>query len=85
MEYSRDARADLGEDAIEQTRQHVRDHLASVADADDDPTTYAAQVRITATAVDNRTIRFTGTLDAELDAPYLKADYDPDEAEAAGL
>ena len=85
MEYSRDAPANAGEDAIEQTRQHVRDHLASVADADDDPATLAGRVWIATTAVDNRTIRFTGTLDAEPDAPYLKAEYDPDEAEAAGL
>jgi len=30
-------------------------------------------------------MRVIGTLDAEPDAPYLKADYDPDEAERNGL
>jgi len=30
-------------------------------------------------------LRVIGTLDAEPDAPCLKADYDPDEAERSGL
>lgn len=76
MEYTRDLPEDATQDQVDGTIKHVRDHLASIADSDDDPTTRSGDVEVRAERVDGK-IRITGYLDAEPDAPYLKDDYDP--------
>lgn len=79
LTYQRDLPADSPDEAIEETKAHVREHLASIADADDDPSTHAGQVRVWMARHpdDPSMIRVEGQLDAEPDAPYLKGDYDP--------
>lgn len=76
MEYTRDLPEDATQDQVDGTLKHVRDHLASIADSDDDPTTRSEDVEVRVERVDGK-IRITGYLDAEPDAPYLKDDYDP--------
>lgn len=76
MEYSRDLPEDATQDMIDGTLRHVRDHLASIADSDDDPATRSEDVEIRVERVDGK-VRVIGYLDAEPDAPYLKSDYDP--------
>lgn len=76
MEYTRDLPEDATQEQIDKTIEHVRDHLASIADSDDDPTTRAEDVEVVVVRVEGK-IQVAGTLDAEPDAPYLKADYDP--------
>jgi len=79
LEYQRDIPKDSPEDVIEAEKAHVRDHLASLADNDDDPTTHAGQVKVwTAKHPDDpNLIRIEGALDAEIKAPYLEPGYDP--------
>lgn len=79
IEYQRDVPADSSSEVIEAEKAHVRDHLAAIAAADDDPTTYADQVRVWMAhhPTDPGQLRIEGALDAEPDAPYLKPDYDP--------
>jgi hypothetical protein len=79
IEYQRDIPADTPEDLIEREREHVRAHLAAIADADDDPTTLADAVRVwTARHPDDPTmLRIEAALDAEPNAPYLDPAYDP--------
>lgn len=84
MEYTRDLPEDATQDQIDGTLKHVRDHLASIADSDDDPTTRSEDVEIRVERVDGK-IRIIGYLDAEPDAPYLKGDYDPYEGVPQGL
>jgi len=76
MKYTRDLPEDATQDVIDAAVKHVRDHLASIADTDDDPTTHADDVRVRTEHRDGR-IWILGELDAEPDAPYLKADFDP--------
>lgn len=76
MEYTRDLPEDATQDQVDGTLKHVRDHLASIADSDDDPTTRSEDVEVRVERVDGK-IRITGYLDAEPDAPYLKEGYDP--------
>lgn len=76
MIYTRDLPQDATQDQVDATIEHVRDHLASIADADDDPTTHAEDVTVRTEHRDGR-IWVIGELDAEPDAPYLKADFDP--------
>ena len=79
IEYQRDIPIDSPEDVIEATRAHVRENIATIADADDDPTMHADQVRVWAARhpEDPTLLRIEGVLDAEPDAPYLKPDHDP--------
>lgn len=79
IEYQRDIPADSPDDVIEATRQHVRDYLATAADADDDPTTRAGDVKVWQARHPEREdlIRIEGYIDAEPNAPYLRLDYDP--------
>lgn len=79
LEYQRDVPADSSEEVIEAEKQHVRDHLAAIADADDDPTTHAEAVRVWMAAHPHEPnlLRIEGYLDAEADAPYLKPGFDP--------
>lgn len=80
MRYRRDvARGDWP--AIASEVEHVRAHLSSVADADDDPETNADDVRIE--VVDHvdgdlALVSVIGELDAEPNAPYLRPGFDPD-------
>lgn len=76
MIYTRDLPEDATQDQVDLTVEHVRDHLASIADSDDDPATHADDVTVRTEHRDGR-IWVVGELDAEPDAPYLKADYDP--------
>ncbi len=76
MKYTRDLPEDATQDVVDATAEHVRDHLASIADSDDDPATRADDVRVRTERRDGR-IWVLGELDAEPDAPYLKADFDP--------
>lgn len=73
LTYSRWAPAD----AVPDTIDHVRAHLSSVATPDDNPDTYADNVDITLEK-DGDGLRITGVLDAEADAPYLRADFTPE-------
>ncbi len=57
---------------------HVRAHLSSVADANDDPTTYADRVRISRENKDDG-VEITGELDVEPNAPYLRPGFDPEQ------
>jgi hypothetical protein len=68
-------------DAIDATAAHVRDHLAAVADLDDDPTTYTDQVQLTVgphVDGDPDLVTIFGELDADPAAPYLRDDFDPE-------
>lgn len=78
MRYVRDVPRD-DEAALAVERVHVRDHLAAVADADDDPATRAGAVQVwTVEHPDDPTLlRIVGELSAEPTAPYLDPDYDP--------
>lgn len=76
MRYARELPPDASQDVIDATLRHVRDHLAAVADADDDPATRAGDVEVRVER-EGGTIRVIGSLDAEPTAPYLRDDYDP--------
>lgn len=79
MRYRRDVSRD-DQFAIDAEIAHVRAHLASVADSDDDPTTHAGDVVVRVTDHvdgDPALVSVIGELDAEPDAPYLKPGYDP--------
>lgn len=80
LRYRRDVPAD-DPDTITTETEHVRVHLAAIADTDDDPTTHADDV--TVRVVDHidgdpALVSIIGELDATPDAPYLRDDYDPD-------
>lgn len=79
MEYQRDIPADSPDDVVEATKAHVRDYLAARADADDNPETYAGDVRVWSARhpEDPTLLRIEGALDAEPDAEYLRDGYDP--------
>lgn len=79
IEYQRDLPADSSEEIIALEEQHVRDHIASLADQGDDPTVLAEQVAVwRARHPENPDLlRIEGFLDAEPDAPYLKPGFDP--------
>ena len=74
--YTRDLPEDATQDIVDAAVAHVRAHLSSVAAHDDDPETNADDVMVRTEHRDGR-IWIIGVLDAEPDAPYLKADYDP--------
>lgn len=79
LEYQRDVPADSPDEVIELEKEHVREHLAAIADSDDDPTTHADQVHVWVERHPDSDdlLRIKGTLDADADAPYLKSDYQP--------
>lgn len=78
MEYVRDVPRD-DQVALEATVRHVRDHLAAVADTDDDPATRAEDVQVDVIDHPNRPElqRVVGQLDAAPVAPYLEDGHDP--------
>ena len=59
--------------ALELTEDHVRAHLSSIADADDDPETNADDVVIVVHELENE-FYVHGTLDADANAPYLNGE-----------
>ncbi|WHT21030.1 hypothetical protein N8J89_08165 [Crossiella sp. CA-258035] len=75
MRYSRFVPANAAE-ALPATAEHVRAHLSSVADADDDPTAHADDVRILVKPAPGGWL-VVGALDAEPNAPYLQPGFDP--------
>jgi hypothetical protein len=76
IEYVRDISVAATLKDKEETIKHVRDHVAAVADADDDPTTRAEDVEVRLEA-EGAIIHVRGFLDAEPDAPYLKEGFEP--------
>jgi hypothetical protein len=79
IEYQRDLPADSSDDVIAAEIEHVRAHIAAIADADDDPATRAEDVQVWKAKHpdDPGLIRIEGRLDAEPDAPYLRPGFDP--------
>lgn len=78
VRYRHDASNDQA--TIDAAAAHVRAHLSSVADGNDDPHVYADEVEVQVAAhVDGDTglVSVIGELDREPDAPYLRAGYDP--------
>lgn len=78
MRYSRWSPSEV----VPDVEAHVRAHLSSVADPNDSPTAYAGQVRINHEDVDDGVL-VIGDLDAEPDAPYLRAGFTPEDDIAA--
>lgn len=76
MQYSRHLPEDATQGDVDAAVEHVRDHLAAIADTDDDPATRAEDVTVRTEHRDGRIV-ITGELDAEPDAPYLVDGYDP--------
>jgi hypothetical protein len=76
MKYTRDLPEDATQELVDATIGHVRDHLASIADSDDDPTTRAEDVEVVVVRMEGK-VQVAGTLEAEPDAPYLQSDYGP--------
>lgn len=62
--------------ALIDTVDHVRGHLSSCCDPDDDPENLMDDVSI-AYAEDDAGVLVTGSIDREPRAPYLRDDYDP--------
>lgn len=77
MRYSRWVSDTAEPDALERTEQHVRAHLSSVADPDDDTERHAAEVRVRRRRRGAGTV-LIGELDREPDAPYVWAAFDVD-------
>lgn len=80
LNYQRDIPADADDEVIEQTKRHVRDQVAMMADLDDDPLTHGEDVRVWLSRHpdDPTMLRVEGHLDdAEIQAPYLLPDYNP--------
>ena len=78
--YRRDVPADRL--STRDTIAHIRAHLSAVADPDDDPDTYAKDVRITVSPHVDRDpgmVTVLGELDAEPDAPYLRDGWTPEQ------
>jgi len=79
---------DLPEKTLQETIQHVREHLSAVADEDDDPNTHAENVVITTEPYiresdGKRGTIVRGELDADPVAPYLHPDFKPEDDIAA--
>ncbi|AKJ72464.1 hypothetical protein GMA7_27 [Gordonia phage GMA7] len=58
-------RTSYKEDSLEETIEHVRDHVASIASANDDPSEYRDQVKIQTTRYDDGSVRVFGELDMD--------------------
>lgn len=81
MIYTRDLSAGYTVEQLNATDEHVRDHLAGAADPEDNPDSFAKDVEVRHEELPYSGMRVIGTLDAEPNAPYLEAGYDPDEAD----
>jgi hypothetical protein len=77
IEHSRHLAPGWTDEQLAATEGHVREHLAAIADTDDDPNTRAVDVRVTRRREDDGGLTVVGYLDAEPDAPYLRPGYDP--------
>jgi hypothetical protein len=78
--YQRDIPADSSDEVIEETKAHVREQVAMMADLDDDPLTHREDVTVWMSRhpEDPNLIRVEGHLDdAEIQAPYLLEGFDP--------
>lgn len=64
------------ERAMVDTVDHIRGHLSSCCDPDDDPENLMNDVTVSYFEDDAGTL-ITGSLNAEPTAPYLRADFDP--------
>ncbi|AMS03425.1 hypothetical protein SEA_BENCZKOWSKI14_32 [Gordonia phage Benczkowski14] len=65
-------------DALESTIEHVKCHIASIADPDDDPTTFHDQVNIELSQNEDGSTRVYGTLERDPACDYsLPEDYTP--------
>lgn len=78
MRYVRDVPVG-DQEALDATTAHVIAHLSAVAAEDDDPETNADDVHVWTQRHPDRDdlLRVVGELDAEPNAPYLRADHDP--------
>jgi len=77
LTYSRFVAAGAPDDALTVTEAHVREHLSSVATADDNPTWFAGEVEIEHRDQDGGVL-VVGYLDGVVaKVPYLTEDYDP--------
>lgn len=63
--------------SIAETEAHVRAHLSSIADSDDDPDTHAADVEISYWEADGGTLIVGFLPGAQATAPYLQPGHDP--------
>lgn len=78
MEYSRFIANEALEFGLDETIMHVRAHLSSVADADDDPDTHADDVLIRLEDKEDGVL-VIGYLNQEPQALYLSPDYKPED------
>ncbi|RSM73441.1 hypothetical protein DMH04_41250 [Kibdelosporangium aridum] len=76
--YQRKVPAGAGRDAFDVTVVHVVDHLSSIASPTDGGE-FGPDVVITREDQDDGSILVVGQLDREADAPYLRADFDPEQ------
>ena len=76
MRYRRDL-PDADPDVIAETVEHVREHLAAVADPDDDPAGLLDEVTVGVFAHADGGVSVLGELDADPVAPYLDPGYNP--------
>jgi hypothetical protein len=74
--YTRFVSNTAPQESVGVTVDHVRAHLSSVADADDDPTTRAEDVEVHIEPAAGGVL-VVGHLDAEPEAAYLKLGFDP--------
>lgn len=80
LRYRRDVPA--RQEMIDPTIEHVRDHLAAIANSDDDPRVRRDEVRISVgphVDGDPDLVTILGELDAEPDAPYLRDGWTPEQ------
>lgn len=85
MLYTRDLAAGRTSEALRETIRHVEDHLQAVIDRRDKPDGRRHRINITVRLDDDGGTRVTGSIEAEPDAPYLDAGYNPDWSRAHGL
>lgn len=72
------AAAGEGPDVLADTVAHLRAHLSSIADPDDDEDTHAADVHVELHKQPDGILVVGYLADAQPDAPYLREGYDPD-------
>lgn len=77
LTYSRFVPFTAGFPALVDTEAHVRAHLSSVADADDDPDTRSEDTRVEHRPQESGTLIVGFLPNAEASAPYLQPGYDP--------
>lgn len=78
LTYSRFVADDAPPWALTETEAHVRAHLSSIADTDDDPTTRAADVQITRRPAAGGVLVVGFLPGGRPTAPYLQPGYTPD-------